>query len=112
MPPIYSYRCTSEVIKDPNELVWECPYCGDEKPGGPDGDYHGCCGESSAHWVQVPKVEQCGHEYDVLYTSFGAVEREEPLEKCDVCEGTQKERLLTTSSSFILKGRGWFKDGY
>lgn len=32
------------------------------------------------------------------------------LEKCPSCEG--EVRRLISKSSFVLKGKGWFKDGY
>jgi predicted nucleic acid-binding Zn ribbon protein len=97
--PIYQYQCET--------LVTRCPYCGDEK-GSPEGDYRGCCGESSAHYVE----EECGHEYEVFYKSIGEAERDEPSEACPECGGTNKKRLISTGTSHILKGKGWAKDGY
>ena len=93
MPPIYEYRCTAKL----------CPYC--DKPY-QDQDAGVCCSETA-----VAHARLCGHEYEVLYTSFGAVERDERGEVCPKCGGSSKERLLTTSSSFILKGKGWFHNG-
>lgn len=55
----------------------------------------------------------CGHEYEVFYTSFGAVEREEAGELCPKCGGAVKQRSeVPTATSFILKGRGWAKTKY
>lgn len=90
--PIYGYQCTTKI----------CPYC---ERAYADQDAGVCCSETVAH------ARPCGHQYEVLYTSFGAVEREEASTKCEVCGGSSKERLLTTSSSFILKGKGWFHNG-
>ena len=43
---------------------------------------------------------------------FEAVQRitDEPLERCQVCRA--KVRRLISASHFILKGGGWYKDGY
>lgn len=35
---------------------------------------------------------------------------EEPLTECPECKGTIKR--LISKTSFLLKGKGWFKDGY
>lgn len=58
------------------------------------------------------KCKNCGATYDVFYRSFSAVEKEEPLEQCPKCESTEKEKQINTSTSHILKGFGWAKDGY
>jgi putative FmdB family regulatory protein len=36
---------------------------------------------------------------------------EEAVRKCPHC-GEDKARRLISSNNFILKGSGWFKDGY
>lgn len=38
---------------------------------------------------------------------------EPPLDKCQTprCSGTPK-RTIPSSTSFVLKGKGWFRDGY
>ncbi len=43
---------------------------------------------------------------------FEAVQRitAEPLQRCQVCRA--KVRRLISASHFILKGGGWYKDGY
>jgi putative FmdB family regulatory protein len=58
------------------------------------------------------KCQECEMEYEVFYTSQKAVEKEEPEEKCPKCDSTEKERLPPKGTSFDLKGRGWYKDGY
>ncbi len=58
------------------------------------------------------ECKKCKHDYAVFYTSQGAVLREEKLEKCPKCESTKKKKLISKATSFILKGKGWYKDGY
>jgi putative FmdB family regulatory protein len=58
------------------------------------------------------KEKKCSHEYEVFYTSQSKVEIEEPVEKCPKCGSTKKEKQVSKSTSFILKGKGWYKDGY
>jgi len=96
--PIYRYRCTEQVTV--------CPYCGDIKKD--EHDYRGCCGESCAHFEK----QACGNEYEVFYLSVSKVADEEPKEACPACGGTEKERLISQGTSHILKGKGWYKDGY
>lgn len=55
---------------------------------------------------------KCKNEYEVFYSSQSAVVREESEEKCPKCESKKKEKLVSKSTSFILKGKGWYKDGY
>jgi putative FmdB family regulatory protein len=67
-------------------------------------------------FVEMPmysyKCQKCEHEYELFYKTFSAVEQEEPEEKCPKCDATEKERLISTNTTFILKGRGWAKDKY
>lgn len=81
MPPIYQYECTSidKVLKKLEKA----------KPG------------------QKVKLKRCGHKFEVFYQNQSAVEREEPIEACPKCGGIRKERLVSTGTSFILKGPGW-----
>lgn len=55
---------------------------------------------------------ECGVIYEVFYTTMSAVEREEPNEVCEVCLSKKKDRLPPTGTSHILKGKGWYRDGY
>lgn len=95
--PIYQYQCETVVTR--------CPYCGAHKnlP-----DYRGCCSESSAHYVEEP----CANEYEVFYTSIAKAELEEADESCPDCGGNDKKRLISQGTSHILKGKGWYRDGY
>lgn len=58
------------------------------------------------------KCKKCKKEYEVFYTSQSAVEKEEKDEKCPECGSTSKKRLISKGTSFQLKGKGWFSDGY
>ncbi len=55
--------------------------------------------------------KDCGTEFEVLYTSFGAAEETEVDEVCPSCGSKEKERLVS-QGDFILKGSGWAKDRY
>jgi predicted nucleic acid-binding Zn ribbon protein len=86
MPPIFFYECAS-VAKALDKLD-------KARPG------------------KKTKLKRCGHHYDVYYQNQAAVTREEPGERCPKCGSTDKERLVNTGTSFILKGSGWAKDRY
>jgi putative FmdB family regulatory protein len=58
------------------------------------------------------KCKACKKEFEVFYTSQSAVEREEKKEKCPHCGSTRKTRTISKGTSHILKGSGWYKDGY
>lgn len=58
------------------------------------------------------KCQKCENEYEVFYKSQSAVVDEEPKEVCPKCQSEKKEKLLSVGTSFILKGSGWYKDGY
>jgi len=82
--PIYKYRCYSSTDPDHSND----PYTGARPPA-------------------------CKHEFEVLYTSFGAVAREESSEKCPQCGGTKKERLLNPEGvSHQFTGGKWYREGY
>ena len=55
---------------------------------------------------------KCKEEFEELYTSFAAEEREEPDVKCPKCGSLEKERLVSSGTSFKLNGNGWAKDLY
>lgn len=56
--------------------------------------------------------KQCNHEYEVFYTSQGAREREEKIERCPKCGSTRKEKLISKSTGFVLNGTGWHSKDY
>ena len=50
----------------------------------------------------------CEHEF-----SFLKIRSDEELPKeCPKCKSDKIEKLVSKKTSFQLKGRGWFKDGY
>lgn len=53
------------------------------------------------------KCPKCSNE-EVVVKSFADYEREELCPKCK----EKMERQINRSSSFQLKGSGWYKDGY
>lgn len=62
--------------------------------------------------AKTKKAPACNHEFEVLYQNHAAISREEPTESCPKCGGLKKERLISTGTSFILKGGGWANSGY
>ena len=37
---------------------------------------------------------------------------EEPIKKCQKCGEESAKRLISSASDFVLKGSGWYRDGY
>lgn len=58
------------------------------------------------------ECQKCKKEYEVYYSSFSAVEKEEPEEKCPECGSKKKTKLVSKGTTFVLKGSGWAKDRY
>ncbi len=57
----------------------------------------------------MPTYEyRCGEGH-----TFETVQKitDEPVKSCPVC-GACVQRVVSTGTSFILKGRGWAADGY
>lgn len=52
------------------------------------------------------KCSDCGFQFEITQNM-----KEDPLEVCPECSKNTLDRLIFPSG-FILKGRGWFKDGY
>src|SRR4051812_20030201 len=50
--------------------------------------------------------ESCGHQLEVQQKIADA-----PLKTCPVC-GKDALQKLISSTAFVLKGSGWYKDGY
>ena len=46
-----------------------------------------------------------GHQFEVVQSI-----KDDPLERCTVCRA--KARRLISATNFILKGGGWYSDGY
>ena len=49
----------------------------------------------------------CGHEWEAEQSI-----REEPIKKCPKCGKLQAKRQISRGVGFILKGGGWYADGY
>jgi putative FmdB family regulatory protein len=58
------------------------------------------------------RCSDCEKEYEVFYKSQDERTREEENEVCPQCGSNKKEKLISTGTSFILKGPGWAKDRY
>ena len=54
----------------------------------------------------------CKNEFDVFYTTHSAVKKEEKQEKCPKCGSVKKKRLVSKQTGHVLKGSGWYRDGY
>jgi predicted nucleic acid-binding Zn ribbon protein len=54
----------------------------------------------------------CDHKFEVFYRSIGEAERDERSETCPSCGGKNKTKLISQGTSHILKGKGWYRDGY
>ncbi len=48
----------------------------------------------------------CDHEFEEVQRIT-----EDPIQKCPAC-GKKKVRRLISNTSFVLKGGGWYDDGY
>lgn len=49
----------------------------------------------------------CGHEWEAEQSI-----RDQPLKKCPRCGKLQAKRQISRGAGFILKGGGWYADGY
>jgi putative FmdB family regulatory protein len=49
----------------------------------------------------------CGHEWEAEQSI-----RAEPIRKCPKCNKLQAKRQISRGAGFILKGGGWYADGY
>lgn len=49
----------------------------------------------------------CGHEWEAEQSISEA-----PLKKCPKCGKPQARRLVSGGAGFLLKGGGWYADGY
>lgn len=52
------------------------------------------------------KCRCCAHQFEAEQSI-----KDEPLKTCPVCLVAGLERLVS-NGAFVLKGDGWFKDGY
>jgi len=49
----------------------------------------------------------CGHEWEAEQSI-----RDQPIRKCPKCHKLQAKRQISRGAGFILKGGGWYADGY
>lgn len=49
----------------------------------------------------------CAHEWEAEQSI-----REDPIKKCPKCGKLQAKRQISRGAGFILKGGGWYADGY
>lgn len=52
------------------------------------------------------QCQACGHQFETTQRIT-----ESPLTDCPACSRPRLERLIS-ATSFLLKGSGWYKDGY
>jgi putative FmdB family regulatory protein len=52
------------------------------------------------------QCQACGHQFETTQRIT-----EDPLKDCPTCSAPQLQRLIS-STAFMLKGGGWYKDGY
>jgi hypothetical protein len=69
---------------------WICPYCTNEVGGAEQ--YEGCCGESSAHFVEVDICPNCDEVY---------FEEDEMDFVPHPCDASQEEMICLTCSEAI-----------
>lgn len=48
----------------------------------------------------------CGHQFEKRVKLNAAPP------PCPACEGEEVKKLISRSSSFVLKGQGWYRDHY
>ena len=51
--------------------------------------------------------ESCGHAFERLQKIS-----DDPIKDCPTCEGLGSVKKLVSRTSFVLKGSGWYADGY
>lgn len=51
--------------------------------------------------------EACGHQWEAEQSISEA-----PLKKCPKCKKAKAKRQISGGAGFILKGGGWYADGY
>lgn len=52
------------------------------------------------------RCELCGHEFERFQKMS-----DDPVDACPECEADSVKKLVSRTS-FVLKGGGWYKDGY
>lgn len=52
--------------------------------------------------------DACGHTFE---RRCAVADRDKP-KTCEKCGRTNTHRLVSASTGFVLKGSGWYRDGY
>ena len=52
------------------------------------------------------KCSECDHQFETFQSM-----KDEPLKTCPECSKDTLDKLVSPST-FVLKGGGWYKDGY
>ncbi len=58
------------------------------------------------------KCKKCEKEFEEFYKTQTERDMEEANVPCPQCGSVEKEKQINEGTSFQLKGRGWYKDGY
>ncbi len=53
------------------------------------------------------RCDACEHEFEVDQSI-----KDDPICKCPKCGKKKVKRLISAGTTFVLQGKGWFKDGY
>jgi putative FmdB family regulatory protein len=53
------------------------------------------------------RCKKCDHQWEAQQKIT-----EEPITHCPECNTENAERLISCKNGFILKGGGWFRQGY
>lgn len=53
------------------------------------------------------RCQDCGHEWEAFQSM-----KDEPLTDCPSCGKPAAKRQISAGTGFILKGGGWYADGY
>lgn len=53
------------------------------------------------------RCQNCGHEWEVFQSM-----KDDPVTECPSCGEPEAKRQISAGTGFILKGGGWYADGY
>lgn len=57
--------------------------------------------------IYVYRCESCNHTLEIEQSI-----KDDPITECPKCSERSLKRLISGGQGFILKGQGWFRDGY
>jgi putative FmdB family regulatory protein len=58
------------------------------------------------------RCRKCKYDFEILYLSFSEEEREKANLECPKCGHKKVEKKMSASTSFILKGSGYYSTDY